>query len=338
MHGWRGTLDDEPKQGDGPWDALVDEVHKASDSRVILSHEYFAELPDDRVRKFVADLDRPVHVVFTLRNQAALLSSSWQQTLKGGQRRTFPAWLRESLGEGSSKGRLGRLWRRLQLADLVEKWAEVVGPENITIVVVDKSDRQRLYRTFEQLLDLPEGLLPEDGDGQTSNRSMSAVEAAFFRRVNESMAETDERSRDLFIKLYRRGAINRVLAERTPAADEARLLPPQWAVDRVVKLTQRQVERIRKLPVNVVGVLDVLSTPVSADPHDEPAEVTEVPIDLAAMVTSGMLEAAYGVEKERQETSRARKVKKALKSVKPAAVRPTDSVSRLKGAMGRKPR
>ena len=44
------------------------------------------------------------------------------------------------------------------------RWATAAGAQNLTVIVVDDSDRLMLPRTFESLLGLPNGFLVlEDG-------------------------------------------------------------------------------------------------------------------------------------------------------------------------------
>ena len=55
-------------------------------------------------------------------------------------------------------------WRRHRHDELVTRWATAAGAQNLTVIVVDDSDRLMLPRTFESLLGLPNGFLVlEDG-------------------------------------------------------------------------------------------------------------------------------------------------------------------------------
>jgi hypothetical protein len=76
-----------------------------------------------------------------------------------------------------------RFWQRHRHDKLVARWVAAAGAPNVTVIVVDGSDRLALLRTFESLLGLPAGfLVPEDG---VVNRSLTLAEAEVVRRLNE---------------------------------------------------------------------------------------------------------------------------------------------------------
>lgn len=72
---------------------------------------------------------------------------------------------------------------RHQHARLVERWAAVVGPERLTVIVPDESDPDMLLRSFEGLLALPHGVLRRRN--WQENRSLSWDEVELVRRCNE---------------------------------------------------------------------------------------------------------------------------------------------------------
>jgi hypothetical protein len=69
------------------WHALVREIRRAGERRVVLSSEYLAGAKPEAIRTVVQDLaPAQVHVVVTLRPLAALMPSQWQQYVQGGFR------------------------------------------------------------------------------------------------------------------------------------------------------------------------------------------------------------------------------------------------------------
>src|SRR5690554_2888554 len=277
------------------WLDLVAEVKAETGRRVLISHEFFAEHPQDVCRRVVADLDRDVHVVFTMRNQASLLASTWQQYLKSGAAWTFDEWLGIVLGDRT--GKTHSFDRRTDLAGVVSKWAEIVGPAKVSVVVLDRAEPERLTDTFEDLLGLPRGLLGGvDLSGDYANRSFNAAEVELVRQLNLALQDSTSMSWHTFRELYRGGGIHRLLA-REPEADEPTIVTPQWAIDEMVERATVQVERLGELGVNVVGDLAVLAQPVRGVPASPPAPA-EIFIAAARSMALGILERSLDLATE----------------------------------------
>ena len=82
------------------WTSLVTEIRAASQPRVVLSSEAFAQADGPQIRRVVDDLDPArVHVVVTLRPLASILPSSWQQSVQTGNDTPYREWLTAVLEE-----------------------------------------------------------------------------------------------------------------------------------------------------------------------------------------------------------------------------------------------
>lgn len=285
--GWASGPGKAPVPPISHWTDLVAEVQAAPDRRVLVSHEYLAEHPVPVCERVVNDLDRDVHVVFTLRNQAALLSSTWQQYLKNGMTLTYEEWLRTVLVDPDVET-YRSFHKRTALADLVEKWAGVVGSDKVSVVVLDKDQPEILFDSFEGLLDLPHGLLAGvELGGKQSNRSMSAAEAEYVRQMNFDLRGREEVDWTNFRSLYRLGAVARMLENRSPAPDEARIVPPRWAAELVSERAAEHAGRIAGLGVRVIGSLDQLSGMTRVAEGDVPLPAS-VPIEAATEASLGL--------------------------------------------------
>ena len=113
-------------------------------------------------------------------------------------------------------------WKRHRHDRLIQRWADAVGLDNLTVIVVDESDRRMLVRTFEQLLGLTDGTLEPRDPG--ANRSLTYAEVELLRAFNRSFLDHGWSHAD-YTKLVRFGAA-RHLQERRPGPDEARVLTP----------------------------------------------------------------------------------------------------------------
>jgi hypothetical protein len=277
------------------WDDLVDEIRRAPEPRVVLSSEALASADPAQIRRIVDELDPArVHVVLTLRPLTRILPSQWQQAVQSGMETRYADWL-ESLftqadvdiaadpagGERSGRG----FWYRHRHDRLVARWAEVVGPERMTVVVLDDRDRARVLRVFEALTGLHEGTLAEQQD--LTNRSLTQPEAEAVRAFNAAFWQAG-----LGLRLHNRlmllGAGMR-MKRHEPAADWPRIETPQWALDRASEIATTAVASIASSGVRVVGELDRLTVVPSGLGGDAPLPGDVVPSEVAAGLAMGIL-------------------------------------------------
>ena len=141
------------------WRGILREIRAAGDDRVVLSSEFLAHAREEAVRSMVEELDRErVQVVISLRPIARMLTSLWQQRVQSGSVKTFTEWLEGNLGrQGAIPDR--PVWHQHRHGRLVQRWADVVGRERVTVVIVDSADHGWLLRAFEALLALRPGTL-----------------------------------------------------------------------------------------------------------------------------------------------------------------------------------
>ncbi|MHB1067343.1 MAG: hypothetical protein ACYC2Z_07950 [Candidatus Nanopelagicales bacterium] len=268
------------------FDSMARQVRKHP-GRVAVSSEFFCECDAPTAAKVVADLGGPrVHVVVTLRNLGRLLPSSWQQYLKYGLVADYDKWLRNVFSD--DKGHMTpSFWRRNDHAGVIQRWAEALGPHGVTVLVLEGLDHQQMYRTFAQLLDLPEDVLVSRMS-LTSNRSMTAAEAEFLIRLNRRVKK--EMTWDEYVRFVRRGVALGMVEGREPAPDEPRLHTPDWALDAAAERGAESVDRIRELGVRVLGDLDALGARVDSPPPPPASASTELPTDAAVQAVMTVIE------------------------------------------------
>jgi len=237
------------------WDSLVRDVRAAGDQRVVLSSEFFAEADDATARRVIADLGGArVHVVVTLRSLARILPSQWQQYLQNGFHFRYLEWLEGILSEPPQTPTPG-FWRRHRHDALVARWVAENGPENLTVIVLDESDRLMLLRVFESMLGLAAGfLVPEE---RAVNRSLTAAEAELVRLLNSEFSRRGWPHRD-YARFMRYGAVEHMKDARRPPADEPKIATPAWALARAAEISGEMAGRIDALGVNIVGDISSL--------------------------------------------------------------------------------
>jgi hypothetical protein len=248
------------------WERLVDQVAAAGDMRVIVSSEYFADVDVEIARRAVRELGGPrVHVVVTLRPLTKILPSQWQQYLRNRQSFTYEDWLAGIFKEPPYNRATSAFWGRHHHAVLVERWASIVGPANITVIVPDENDRTSLLRTFEELAGLPSGLLVAQPNN--ANRSLSLGEIELVRQLNIEFKRNGW-SDELYLHVARQGFAARMQTKRAPHADEPRISTPQWALDRAAEIGAAAAEKLSTLGVRIVGDISTLGAPVVAQESD----------------------------------------------------------------------
>jgi hypothetical protein len=276
-----------PKPGMADWDRLVREVCAAGDQRVVVSSEFFADATERVIRRVTGELGGPrVHVVVTLRALARLLPSQWQQYLQNGLRMPYLEWLEGTLAQ-PPRTPTPNFWYRHRHDKLVARWAQAVGPQSVTVIMVNESDRMALLRAFESLLGLPGGfLIPEEG---VQNRSLTLGEAELVRLLNEEF-KRQEWPGSRYSKFMRYGAVEQLKEARQPAADEPKIATPRWALERAAEIGAETAENISALGVRVIGDISTLGSLSSGLPElpadSRPAEPL-IPAGAAAQAVIG---------------------------------------------------
>jgi len=275
------------------WDKLVRDVREAGDQRVVISSEFFADGDDEAARRVVADLGGPrVHVVVTLRPLARVMPSQWQQYLQNGLRTPYLEWLDGMLRKPPYDQPTPTFWQRHRHDKLIARWAAAAGAPNVTVIVVDGSDRLALLRTFESLLGLPAGfLVPED---DVVNRSLTLAEAEVVRQLNEEFKRR-EWPGGSYAKFMRYGAVRQMKARR-PLPGEPPIATPAWALERMAEISAEMTRTIAALGVRVVGDLSALGRSPDLAPGRSPDLAPGRSPDLAAPGHSPPRPAEAGAE------------------------------------------
>ena len=273
------------------WTDLVAEVAGSGDQTVVVSSEHLAEIPAATVHRVVSDLggDR-VHAIATVRPLDKLLPSSWQQKVKNGLGLSYVDWLEKVLADPPDPRVSGNFWARHSHGEVMARWAAELGPENVTLVVMDDTDRDGVFRAFEAVLGLPEMTLMA-AQRRDDNRSMTAPEAELVQRVAQQI-RAGGAGWDYFYTVLRSGVAQRMVRERTPPDDEARLATPQWALDRAAAIGAEAAAQIRSSGITVVGDVSSLGRYTSRPGADRPPPEASLPMDAAVEAVLGAIDSS----------------------------------------------
>lgn len=273
--------------GSDDWDRLMAQINADHTRRILISNELIAVGDEAVARRFRDELGPLTHVVFTVRSFASVLPSLWQQYVKSGNQQAFEEFLSRRLDDSLDPP--SDMARHDQAA-LVSRWARVFGPDNVTVIVVDKSEPCRVSSSFETLLGLPAGMLYEPVlTGEAVNRSLSVHEASLILTVNRLLdpygLDQEEVDRLLF-----NGATKRMLDEAPAPDPDAQLILPPWAVEPATARSRQYAEAIAATGVRVIGDLEELSRPPRTD-RGQWEISTSVPVEVAAQAVLGAVSA-----------------------------------------------
>lgn len=273
------------------WDELIQEVNVDNERTAVISHELASEATTEQVQAFVDELGDAVHIAISLRELRLVLPSFWAQLLKSGLSEPLDEWVLRFLDSDHERPVPERIRRGLDHAGLVERWASVVGPERVTVIVADDKHHEALPQAFEHLLGLPEGFLSSfQKDGFNVNRSLSAAESELLLQLNAT-CRANSLDWTSYMKLVQSGLVKRLLRVRSPRDDEPRVQLPQWAATQCQELGEANAERIARSGVRVVGELSALH-PGSDEVSEHRFEATSMPFDVGVQASAGLLSAA----------------------------------------------
>ncbi|HWA67398.1 MAG TPA: hypothetical protein VG899_13640 [Mycobacteriales bacterium] len=267
------------------WRALCREVRAARGERVFVSSEWLCRASDAQAERVVDGLGgQRVHVVATLRPLAKILPSAWQQYVKDGFTGDYDSWLRGMLVEAPYVEPTPWFWIRHSHDVVLARWAQIVGPERVTAIVVDGLDHDLLLRQFEGLLALPAGTLVGEPEGKR-NASLTLPEVELLRRVNLAFAERGLPD-DLYAAAIRSGMLPRLADARTELAAPYPIETPQWALERAAQIGSAAAAAIAASGIRVLGDLASLGAAPPGRASGPRSATGDLPVEVATVAQS----------------------------------------------------
>jgi hypothetical protein len=336
----------DPLTSEADWLDIVNEVDAAKDDdRIMISSEWLSETPEDGVRRVVEDLGAErVHIVATLRPLVEIMPSAWQQYLQNGNRTTYKRWLQHMLLEPPYEWPTPTFWARHRHDEILARWAQIAGPENVTAIIVDTGDHQKLFRQFSSLLALPDGLLVDPPE--RDNRSLRWPEAEMLRFINQRVRE-QEWPDELFRSIVRLGVVEQLFTLDTARLSRlTKIGMPDWAAERASEIGAQFAANIGDLGIRIVGDLESLGrTPAPAE-HRPPAMMPPkqaADAIIAAITASLEVGRSEGDSRAKQAEAAAARAIQALNHPPPTGLKKLRPVAgrarrKLSSALGREVR
>jgi hypothetical protein len=253
------------------WNALVQQVKK-NPGTVLISSEFFTEAQDHHIARAKRDLgNTPITIVFTVRPFAKILASSYQQFVKYGVKIRFEPWLEEMFSKKSESKVTPTFWNRVQVDEVVERWAKHFGIENVIVLLADEGKPEFIFEEFAGILDVPSDVLPVPEIG--GNRSMTLEETELLHLINQIYDRSG--GWEQYRALIRDGYV-RFLADHTQADPKAERLPtPSWAVDQAREINRAHFKRLDELGIEVRGKREgFIDAPVLTGEYRAPEKIT----------------------------------------------------------------
>ncbi|WP_372733813.1 hypothetical protein [Nocardioides sp.] len=295
VRGIRQALAPSRSKRPGPaWQRLIDEI-AGVDGTAVISMEFLGPAGAKRAAQVVREVGASrTSVVVTARDLGRTLVSMWQETIQNGRSWTWEDYLadaeRRRPVEGTQKGDRtsagGTFWRQQDIVRIYSDWAEVVGPDEVTLVTVPGpgSGRGLLAERFAEASGLP---IDAAAPVTVGNESLGLASALVLRRLNELLDEQGL-SFPAGNKVRKKLLAKQVLAARRSSEPALGLQPPDWVREQAATtrrvLTDRQVRLVGDwadlTPVAVAGI-----TPAEVDP----AQVSEAAIAALAGVVADRL-------------------------------------------------
>jgi hypothetical protein len=292
------------------WERLVAAVRKATPdsggtSRAIISSEWYAGASDEAVERAVHDLDGSrMHVLLFVRPLSSTLVSAWQQALKLGGKQSLHEWLTTIFDEPTSPT-AERAWGKHRYDLIAARWAKQIGGNRVSIVVLDPTNPESLFRTVEEIA----GVAPGSASAAPSrtNQSLSPFESEVLLGLNKEFY-----ARGGTLRGYRQGVLRTfdgfVNSVRTGTPEKVRL-PNSWE-PRVAALNEEIAAGIERSGATVIGDLAHFRAPAA-----QASLITETPdrsvhvasaagMLYALLVTTGIAQPAnplpgFGSQRER---------------------------------------
>jgi len=296
MGSLRGGVWENP---DAPWtwDRLAAAVRDA-EGTVLVSEEMLGAATTEQAETAVRSLgDAEVHVVVAERDLWRTIPSAWQQSVRGRTVGTFTAFV-DALRTGANPG----FWAHQFALPILERWGTLVPPERQHVITVPApgTARAELWTRFCVVLGVdPDGY---DLDQTPGNPSLGAPETELLRRLNLALGDEFPLSKPYLDVVRANLTLPVLMANSEPDKFGA----PAHARDWVEQRSEAMVEALEAHPCNVIGDLDDLRPPVTAETRAPDDYSTEELLDVAVHTMVGMLrhtDARATKIRERAETA-----------------------------------
>lgn len=295
------------------WETYVKEVQASTLPRICVSNEDFGRADDAAIERILAGTgaDR-THLVYVARRLDKLLPSHWQERVKSRMTLSYEEFLHHVLDDPDRDWEARMMWESHDVGTIIDRWAQHLDRDRITVIVSDEADRRFIPNTFEALLGLSEDTL-RPGDTR-SNTSLTYTQSEAVRRLN-AMARDEGWTPQQYWRIIQAGAVKALRTSTVTGGPKITGLP-EWAYEIVAGRAEAQVAAITAAGVNVIGDPDLLLLRGNVLPAALPEPIEVVPLDLVADLVKGAVDG--------DDSLHERELKAALRQARRAGARAAD--------------
>lgn len=266
------------------WTQLSAEVRESTARITVLSSEGLSYANVERARRIVDDIGGSAHVVITMRPLARMIPSIWQQRVRRGSAQTLDDYV-AGIFDRDADGRFTNdyFWGRYGLDQLITTWAQIVGEENVTVVILDPRNHDLAYHAFEDLLGVPRATLKHEG---LANESFPFAELEVIREFNAQFFAGGG-TREEWFKIIRKRDFREF---REPGS--------AWLVGRKADISHGVAKRANDEVERWIEFLDNFEGRLVGDPADLLVDLDRYAEDVAApdqVSTASAAQVAYAV-------------------------------------------
>ena len=238
------------------WEQLVDEVNRWK-GVVLLSSEVLLSVPTDVVNEIVDTVGTSqIEILITGRSLHELVVSHWQELVKAGGTISLREYASE-IGRGPMNATDSslNLWIVGDYVRPIQRWSQRLGIENIIVQCVDTAQPDATLRSFEQIAEIPSGLLGTSPQNPV-NQSLTYAKAELIRSCNQILLQDSASSHDystLEIKFKRE------ILSRMPHENDAKIELPRSYYESIAIFLNAEVQRIVNSGARIHGDISLLT-------------------------------------------------------------------------------
>lgn len=268
------------------WSSLLEWSRRARGEgrSALISSEWFASADPKAIERIVTDLGQErLQVVLAIRPLTSTLPSAWQQGLKLGGTLSLVDWL-EVVLKSPDHPRAQRVWMKHGYDAIAARWAEVVGRDRVTVLIVDERSPDSIFRDIAGVLKIPDETLARAP--KRTNPSLSAFEADVLAELNQMFFAKGGTLRE-----YRAGVLRTfdgyVNSIRHGAIQKSSI--PSQHLPAVIERNASIARNIEALGCTVIGDLGAYAVPITESSHDASSAPSSTQRDTDVRSAAGMM-------------------------------------------------
>jgi hypothetical protein len=238
------------------WEQLVDEVNQW-EGVVLLSSEALLSIPTDVVNEIVDTVGTSqTEILITARSLHELVVSHWQELVKAGGTISLRDYASE-IGRGPKNATDSSLifWLVADYVTPIQRWSQRLGIENMIVQCVDTTKHYATLRSFEQIAEIPSGLLRTSAQ-DVVNQSLTYAEVELIRSCNEILLEDSVSDHDYSTL---KAKFRRKILSQLPDEDGAKIELPTSYYESIATFVNTEVQRVVDSGARIHGDISLLT-------------------------------------------------------------------------------